>query len=185
MRKESAKDRALKRRQAEILLGPRGKLKLSSDSENDPRAVALRDWMVANRFPSWWVSKNRPWWISKKPHAKEIPLKEMVLAYNDKTSKALNALRNKLDEDARQYARELRDAEVISWTKRGASKILCAGRSNRKDQSRAIVAVLECIRNNTDDPASIKALIDHCVLSLEGAPAAGGQRGQSAASYAP
>lgn len=183
--KSSAKDHARKRQRAQVLLGPRGNLKLSSDRENDPHVVALRDWIVANRFPSWWVSKNRAWWISKKPPAKKITLKEMVLAYNDKTSKALNTLRGKLDEDAIQYARDLRDAEVISWTKRGASKILGAARSNRKDQSRAIVAVLECIRNNTDDPASIKALIDHCILSLEGAPAAGGQRGRSTASYEP
>jgi hypothetical protein len=177
MRKESV---ALKRRRAEALLGPRGKLKLSSDRDNDARVVALRDWMAANRFPLWWVSKNRPWWISKKPPAKEITLKEMVLAYNDKTGKALNTLRSKLDESAIQYARDLRDVEVFSL--RGASKILGAGRSNRKDQSRAIDAVLECVRNNTDDPASIKALID-CILSLKGAAA--GQRGQSAASYAP
>jgi hypothetical protein len=183
--KRSAKHHTRKRQRAQALLGPRGNLKLSSDRENDPRVVALRDWMVANRFPSWWVSKNRPWWISKRPPAKKITLKEIVLAYNDKSSKALNTLRGKLDEDAIQYARDLRDAKVISWTKRGASKILGAGRSNRNDQSRAIVAVLECIRNNTDDPASIKALIDHCILSLEGAPAAGGQRGRSTASYEP
>jgi len=181
--KKSATDRALKRRRAEALLGPRGKLKLSSDRDNDPRVVALRDWMAANRFPSWWVSKDRKWWISKKPPAEEITLQEMVLAYNDKTRKALNTLRNKLDEDAKQYARDLREMEVFSLS--GASKILSFGRSNRKDQSRAVVTVLKCIRSDADDLASIRALIDHCILSLEGAPAAGGQRGQSAASYAP
>jgi hypothetical protein len=179
--KKSATDRALKRRRAEALLGPRGKLKLSSDRDNDPRVVALRDWMAANRFPSWWVSKDRKWGISKKPPAKEITLQEMVLAYNDKTRKALNALRNKLDEDATQYARDLREVEVFSLS--GASKILGFERSNRKDHSRATRAVLECIRNDADDLASTKALIGHCILSPEGAPR--GQRGQTAASYAP
>jgi hypothetical protein len=178
MRKESL---ALTRRRAEDLLGPRGKLKLSSDDDNDPHVVALRDWMEANRFPSWWVSKDCPWWISKKLGAKEITLKEMVLAYNDKTGKALNALRNKLDEDAIQYARDLRDLEVFSLN--SASKILGAGRSNRKDRRRAIVAVLKCIRSNTKDPASVEVLIDHCILSLEGPPA--GKRGRSTASYEP
>jgi len=179
--KESAKDRALKRRQAEALLGPRGKLKLSSDRDSDPRVVALRDWMAAHRFPSWWVSKDRKWWISKKPPAEEITLQEMVLAYNDKTRKALNTLRSKLDEDAKQYARDLREMEVFSLS--GASKILSFGRSNRKDQSRAVVTVLKCIRSDADDLASIRALIDHCILSLEGTPR--GKRGQTSASYAP
>jgi hypothetical protein len=113
MRKKSAPDQ---RRRAEALLGPRGKLKFPLGCrDDDPRVVAIREWVIANRFPTWSVFE-----------FKFFSIKEVTRAYNDTSGKGLDALRNKLDEDAISYARRFLSMDVTSWSKQSGAKLLVA-----------------------------------------------------------
>jgi hypothetical protein len=78
MRKKSAPDQ---RRRAEALLGPRGKLKFPLGyRDDDPRVAAIREWVIANRFPPWSVFE-----------FKFFSIKEVTRAYNDTSGKGLDA----------------------------------------------------------------------------------------------
>jgi hypothetical protein len=145
MRQKSATDRMLKRRRAEALLGPRGKLKFPSGyRDNDPRVVAIREWVIANRFPPWSVFKFKS--KSKfKFKFKFFSIEEVTRAYNDRSGKGLDALRNKLDQDAISYARRFLSVDVTSWTKQGGTKVLGIGTSTRKDELRHAFAGIELV----------------------------------------
>jgi hypothetical protein len=176
MQRESAKDRALKRRQAEDLLGPRGKLKLSSESgDDDARLVAIREWVIANHFPPWSVFEFN-----------FFSIREVTRAYNDTSGKGLDALRKKLDQDAISYARRFLSMEVTSWSKQGGAKLLGIGTSKRKDELRHAIESLESVLNNLADLVPfIEAARNYWLPAVKRALQATEEHGHSADSFSP